>query len=143
MLHVVHDWLCAIPQEHIAWLMLLYDNIVYRSAERKGTFGTRSTSLKHDLLALEQCTSQQLANRVSNVRTCNDCDWPLLPLAVPRIRQHVSWTHFVACTHQSNGIGTAPNQAPSTVPIKPPYTSSMGSRSATASLQVSPLTPCT
>lgn len=39
--------------------------------------------LEHDLLALEQRAAQELTDRIANVRTGNDRDGPLLPLAVP------------------------------------------------------------
>jgi hypothetical protein len=42
-------------------------------------------SLEHNLLALEQRSAQQLTNSIPNIRTCNNSDRPLLPLAVPSI----------------------------------------------------------
>ena len=46
-------------------------------------------------------------------------------------------------TNQSNGIGTAPIHAPINVPNAPPYTSSIGSRSAIIVLHLSLSTPWT
>lgn len=53
--------------------------------EREHTKFDHDHLVKHDLLALQQCASQQLANCVSNVSACNDGYWPLLPLAVPLV----------------------------------------------------------
>jgi hypothetical protein len=40
-------------------------------------------SSEHDLLPFEQCASEQLPNRIPNIRPRHDRDRPLLPLAVP------------------------------------------------------------
>jgi hypothetical protein len=39
--------------------------------------------IKQDPLAFQQRAPKQLAHSVSNVGACDDCDGPLLPLAVP------------------------------------------------------------
>jgi hypothetical protein len=41
--------------------------------------------VKHDLLALQQCASEQFANCISDVRAGNDGDGPFLPFAVPAV----------------------------------------------------------
>jgi len=77
------------------------------------------SSLEHDLLALEQRSTQKLTDRISNVCACDNGDRPLLPLAVPGAVSNFLLLSSDS-TYQSNGMGTAPNQAPSTVPIRPP-----------------------
>lgn len=39
--------------------------------------------VKHNLLALQQCASEQFANCIPDVRAGNDGDGPFLPFAVP------------------------------------------------------------
>lgn len=44
---------------------------------------THNQLLEHNLLALEQCATKQLSNRVSNVCASNNSHRPLLPFAIP------------------------------------------------------------
>jgi hypothetical protein len=77
--------------------------------------------IKHDLGTLQKRATEQFADCISDVSACNDSDRPFLPFAVPCTRLAMYFgVDMCRSTHQSNGIGTAPSHAPSTVPINPP-----------------------